>query len=297
MSFSVWSQARVTKNNLTTTGIWWALTEYFHTRIWAWILWSRVVRVDDLHGQICIESTRSTFCCLTWAMDFASIFSKEPSRMFWWSGYAWKIGSWSSLHRSFSKVSVSKRFFDPLHSVSEKLLERQSENRSSSCFLYSLQNASVSLLRNLKAGECDVMPYPNPADLKRLDLIKHQLNEQEGLERRLFRRLTLRKNFYWYSCSQALKLCNKIKNADLLIAVFQGAGKRLKNQFPANPCAVCITRKLWITPYGSVKAKKLLAEAGYPVVSQPIFLAMASYNVHIKPKCPVVCWNHARRLV
>jgi dipeptide transport system substrate-binding protein len=115
--------------------------------------------------------------------------------------------------------------------------------------------------QKLKAGECHVMPYPNPADL---DAMRQDsainLMEQEGLNVGYLAFNTEKKPFDDRRVRQAL---NMAVNKDAIIdAVFQGAGKKAKNPIP--PTIWSYNDDVVDYTYNPDEAKKLLAEAGYP---------------------------------
>ncbi|MDH3714669.1 MAG: ABC transporter substrate-binding protein [Gammaproteobacteria bacterium] len=115
--------------------------------------------------------------------------------------------------------------------------------------------------QKLKAGECHVMPYPNPADL---DAMRQDqainLLEQEGLNVGYLAFNTEKKPFDDRRVRQAL---NMAVNKDAIIdAVFQGAGKKAKNPIP--PTIWSYNDDVVDYTYNPDEAKKLLAEAGYP---------------------------------
>lgn len=120
-------------------------------------------------------------------------------------------------------------------------------------------DASVRYAK-LKAGECHLMPYPNPADLdamaKDADL---NLLEQEGLNVGYLGFNVEKKPFDDKRVRQALNMAIN-KNA-IIDAVFQGAGKVAKNPIP--PTIWSYNDEVQDYPYDPAKAKALLAEAGY----------------------------------
>ena len=105
------------------------------------------------------------------------------------------------------------------------------------------------------------MPYPNPADLKQMEADPNiNLMSQEGLNVGYLAFNTQKKPFTDPRVRQALSLATD-KSA-IIDAVFQGAGKVAKNPIP--PTMWSYNKNVVDYPYDPVKAKKLLAEAGYP---------------------------------
>jgi len=115
--------------------------------------------------------------------------------------------------------------------------------------------------QKLKANECQVMPYPNPADLDamRKDPVVNLL-QKEGLNVGYLAFNTEKKPFTDKRVRQALNYA--VNKQAILDAVFQGAGKAAKNPIP--PTIWSYNDAVKDYPYDPAKAKKLLAEAGYP---------------------------------
>ena len=115
--------------------------------------------------------------------------------------------------------------------------------------------------QKLKAGECHVMPYPNPADLEamRKDPAINLL-EQEGLNVGYLAFNTEKEPFNNKLVRKALNYA--INKEAIIKAVFQGAGKIAKNPIPPTIWSYNEATKDY--PYDIGKAKELLAKAGYP---------------------------------
>jgi dipeptide transport system substrate-binding protein len=113
--------------------------------------------------------------------------------------------------------------------------------------------------QKLKAGECHVMPYPNPADIEAMksdgDL---NMLEQEGLNVGYLAFNTEKAPFTDKRVRQALNLA--IDKQAIIDAVFQGAGKIAKNPIPPTIWSYNEATKDY--PYDPEAARALLAEAG-----------------------------------
>ncbi|EWY40316.1 peptide ABC transporter substrate-binding protein [Skermanella stibiiresistens SB22] len=121
-------------------------------------------------------------------------------------------------------------------------------------------DASVRYAK-LKAGECHVMAYPNPADLAamRTDPAVN-LMSQEGLNVGYLAFNTEKAPFTDTKVRQALSMA---VNKDAIIeAVYQGAGKKAKNPIP--PTIWSYNDKIEDTKYDPEAARKMLADAGFP---------------------------------
>jgi dipeptide transport system substrate-binding protein len=113
--------------------------------------------------------------------------------------------------------------------------------------------------QKLQAGECHVMPYPNPADL---DAMRNhpdiEVLEQEGLNVGYLAFNTEKPPFDKARVRQAL---NMAVNKDAIIdAVFQGAGKVAKNPIP--PTIWSYNQDVEDYPYDPDQAKQILEEEG-----------------------------------
>ncbi len=121
-------------------------------------------------------------------------------------------------------------------------------------------DASVRYAK-LKAGECHLMPYPNPADLAAMKKDPNiNLMQKEGLNVGYLAFNTKKKPFTDVRVRQALNMA--INKQAIIDAVFQGAGKIAKNPLP--PTIWSYNDAVKDYPYDPAAAKKLLAEAGYP---------------------------------
>ncbi len=113
--------------------------------------------------------------------------------------------------------------------------------------------------QKLKAGECHMMPYPNPADLAAMKTDKDiNLMQQEGLNVRYLAFNTLMPPFNNPKVRKALSMA--INKDAILEAVFQGAGKVAKNPIP--PTIWSYNDAVKDDPYDPAAAKKMLAAAG-----------------------------------
>ena len=113
--------------------------------------------------------------------------------------------------------------------------------------------------QKLQAGECHIMPYPNPADL---DAMRNhpdvQVLEQEGLNVGYLAFNTEKPPFDNARVRQAL---NMAVNKDAIIdAVFQGAGTVAKNPIP--PTIWSYNDAVEDYPYDPDQAKQILEEEG-----------------------------------
>jgi len=113
--------------------------------------------------------------------------------------------------------------------------------------------------QKLKAGECHVMPYPNPADLAAMRKDPAiNLMQQEGLNVGYLAYNTKKPPFDNPKVRLALNMA--MNKAAIIDAVFQGAGKVAKNPIP--PTIWSYNNATVDDPYDPARAKKMLADAG-----------------------------------
>ncbi|HYE50909.1 MAG TPA: ABC transporter substrate-binding protein [Azospirillaceae bacterium] len=113
----------------------------------------------------------------------------------------------------------------------------------------------------LKAGECHLMPYPNPPDLAVMKKDRDiNLLSQEGLNIGYLTMNVLKKPFDDKRVRQAVN--HAIDKRAILDNVFQGSGAMAVNPIP--PTLWSYNRGVKDYEYDPEKAKRLLAEAGYP---------------------------------
>ncbi|MEI6896801.1 MAG: ABC transporter substrate-binding protein [Psychromonas sp.] len=119
-------------------------------------------------------------------------------------------------------------------------------------------DASVRYAK-LKAGECHLMPFPNPADVAEMKKDPDiNLMSSEGLNVGYLAFNTQKAPFDNVKVRQALNYA--VNKKAIIDAVFQGSGTIAKNPIP--PTMWSYNEAINDYPYDIEKAKKLLAEAG-----------------------------------
>ena len=120
-------------------------------------------------------------------------------------------------------------------------------------------DASVRYAK-LRAGECHVMPHPNPADIKAMQRDANiRVLEQEGLNVGYLAFNTQKPPFTDRRVRQALN--HAVNKQAIIDAVFQSAGRIAKNPIP--PTMWSYNDNVEDYTYDPERAKQLLAEAGY----------------------------------
>lgn len=189
------------------------------------------------------------------AMPFASIFSAEYAQQMLDAGTPEKldnypIGTGPFAFQAYQKDAIIRYKAHEDYWQGKAPLDR---------LVFAITPDASVRYAKLKAGECHLMPYPNPADLEQMrqdEAIK--LQDREGLNVGYLAYNTQKEPF---TDSRVRKAMNMAINKDAIIeAVFQGAGRKAKNPIP--PTMWSYNDDIQDDPYDPEAAKALLAEAG-----------------------------------
>jgi dipeptide transport system substrate-binding protein len=135
--------------------------------------------------------------------------------------------------------------------------------------VFAINTDPTARLQSLRAGECDIMAYPNPADI---DTIKKDANlkieQEKGLNFGSLMFNTQQKPFDNVEVRRALDMA--IDKKALVQAVYQGQGQVASSPLPPTMWS-SIDDKLKPYPYDPAAAKKLLAKAGVKDLSMRIW--------------------------
>lgn len=192
------------------------------------------------------------------AMDFASILSEEYAQQLIKSGKGLKtleiapIGTGPFVFRSYQKDSAIRyRAFDKYFKGKPKI-----EN-----LVYVIVTDSTVRLQKMKSGECHVMNEPQPQDLEQIRKISSlKIVSTEGLNVSYLAFNTQKKPFDNLKVREAVSMAmNQKSYIDL---IYKSQGTAAKNPIP--PTMWSYNRSTKSHVYDVEKAKKLLAEAGYP---------------------------------
>ena len=161
------------------------------------------------------------------AMDFASILSAEYADKMAAAGTKETVDTDPIGTGPFEFVSYKKDAF-----IRYKAFDDYWEGRPKiDKLVYAITVDPSVRYQKLKAGECHIMPYPNPADLDAMRKDKNiNLLSQEGLNVGYLAFNTERKPFTDKRVRKALSMA--INKQVILDVVFKGAGSAAKNPIP-----------------------------------------------------------------
>ncbi|MDX7998429.1 ABC transporter substrate-binding protein [Xenorhabdus sp. Reich] len=216
---------------------------------------SKVEKVDDHTVRFVLSRPEAPFLADI-GMDFASIMSKEYADVMMKAGTPEKvdlnpIGTGPFQLQQYQKDSriLYKAFKDYWEGPAK--IDR---------LVFSITPDASVRYAKLQKNECQVMPYPNPADIARMKQDKNiVLKEQAGLNVGYLSFNVTKPPMDNQKVRQALAMA---VNKDAIIeAVYQGAGQKAKNLIP--PTMWGYNDDIKDYAYDPAKAKELLKEAGF----------------------------------
>ncbi|MBE2898984.1 ABC transporter substrate-binding protein [Pasteurellaceae bacterium TAE3-ERU1] len=215
-----------------------------------------IEKVDDYTVKFTLQYPFSPFLA-TIAMDFASIYSKE------YADNMLKAGKPETIDRE--PIGTGPFVFDG-YKLDQAIRFSANEDYWREVapikrLIFSITPDATARYAKLQTGRCDMMDFPNSADLEKM---KHdpkiQMIEKEGMNVSYIAMNVEKAPFDNPKVRQAL---NYATDKDSIIkVVYQGAGKPAKNPLP--PTVWGYNDAIKDYPFDLEKAKKLLAEAGYP---------------------------------
>ncbi len=227
--------------------------EYFSSMDMGNLLKS-VEKVDDLTVKFTLGAPQAPFIA-NLAMDFASIMSAEYADAMMKAGTPEKIdlepiGTGPFQLVQYQKDAVIRFKANPDYWGGPAKIDN---------LVFAITPDPSVRYQKLKAGECQVMAYPNPADIPSMkEDPAVNLMSQEGLNIGYHAYNAEKKPFDDPRVRKALNMA--VNKQAIIDAVFQGAGTAAKNPIP--PTMWSYNNAVQDDPYDPEAAKKLLAEAG-----------------------------------
>ncbi len=236
--------------------------EYFESMSMPDIIKS-IEKVDDYTVKFVLNKPEAPMMA-NLAMDFASIFSAEYADNLVAAGIPEAIdqnpvGTGPFQLVAYQKDAVIRYKANPDYWAGKAAIDN---------LVFAITPDASVRYQKLKAGECHVMPYPNPADLKAMAEDKDiNLMEKEGLN---VGYLAYNSQMAPFDNPVVRKALNKAINKQAILdAVFQGAGKIAKNPIP--PTIWSYNDAVQDDSYDPEAAKTMLADAGITSIDTKIW--------------------------
>lgn len=218
------------------------------------VLVKDIIKVDDYTVKFVLSRPEAPMIA-NLAMDFAAIHSAEYADQMMKAGTPEVIdqepvGSGPFQFVAYQKDAVIRYKANPDYYLGKAAIDD---------LVFAITPDASVRYQKLKAGECHVMAFPNPADLAAMAKDKDvNLMQQEGLNVGYLAYNTMQAP---YDNPKVRKALNMAINKEAIIgAVYQGAGKAAKNPLP--PTIWSYNDAIVDDPYDPVAAKKMLDEAG-----------------------------------
>ena len=215
-----------------------------------------VEKVDDYTVKITLNAPEAPFLS-DLAMEYAGIQSKEYADAMLKAGTPEKIdqepvGTGPYMMVQYQKDAIIRyKAFPDYYAGKAKIDD----------LIFAITPDASVRWAKLQKNECQVMPYPNPADL---DAMRKDPNvtvlEQPGLNIGYLAYNTTKKPFTDVRVRKAVNMA--INKKAIIDAVFLSTGVAAINPIP--PTMWSYNKSIKDDPYDPAAAKKLLAEAGYP---------------------------------
>ncbi|MEZ5926421.1 MAG: ABC transporter substrate-binding protein [Hyphomicrobiaceae bacterium] len=270
--------------NQYTAGIAW---EYFDGMDMPALL-KDIVKVDDMTVKFVLNRPEAPFIA-NLAMDFASIVSKE---------YADKLEA-DGKKELLNQQPIGTGPFAFVDYQKDAVIRYKAHEgywggkQPIDDLVFAITTDAAVRQQKLKAGECHVAPYPNPADIASLKEDPNlQMMEQEGLNVGYLAYNTTQAPFDKVEVRKALNMA--INKQAIMDAVFQGAGKIAKNPIP--PTMWSYNEATVDDPYNPDEAKKMLEAAGVTGLKMKIWAmpVQRPYNPNAKRMAELIQADFAK---
>ena len=247
-----------------------------------------IVKVDDYTVKFELNRPEAPMIA-NLAMDFASIFSKE------YADQLDKAGKKDMLNQEpigtgpFSFVAYQKDAVIRYQAFADYWDGKQAIDN----LIFAITTDASVRLQKLKAGECQVMPYPAPADIADIKADSNlTMMEQQGLNVGYLAYNTKVAPFDKKEVRKALN--HAINKQAILDAVFQGSGVAAKNPIP--PTMWSYNDAIKDDAYDPELAKKMLADAGVTDLSMKIWAmpVQRPYNPNARRMAEVIQADFAK---
>lgn len=251
-------------------------------------LLKEIVKVDDNTVKFVLNRPEAPMIA-NLAMDFASIFSAEYAEKMKAAGTPEVIDLEPIGTGPFEFVAYQKDAVIRYEAFADYWDGKQPIDQ----LIFAITPDASVRLQKLKAGECQVVPYPNPADIASLKADDSlQVMQQEGLNVGYLAYNALVKPFDDPKVRKALNMAMDKKA--IIEAVFQGTGAVAKNPIP--PTMWSYNEAVVDDPYDPEAAKKMLEEAGVKDLKMKIWAMPVSrpYNPNARRMAELIQADFAK---
>ncbi len=222
-----------------------------------------IEKVNDYTVKFTLSKPEAPFVA-NMAMDFASILSAEYADAMMEAGTPEKLNTAPIGTGPFSFVAYQK---DAVIRYAQNADYWKAPADVENLIFAITPDASVRY-QKLKAGECHVMPYPNPADIQAMkDDADINMMEQEGLNVGYLAYNTTVAPFDNPKVRKALNMA--IDKQAIIDVVFQGSGQAAKNPIP--PTMWGYNDAITDDPYDPEAAKAMLEAEGVSGLSMKVW--------------------------
>lgn len=242
----------------------------------------KIEKVDDYTVKFVLKKPEAPMLA-NLAMDFASVFSAEYADNLMAAGTPEVIdqdpvGTGPFQLVAYQKDAVIRYKANPDYWAGKAPIDD---------LVFAITPDASVRYQKLKAGECHVMPYPNPADIEAMGKDADvNLMQKEGLNVGYLAYNALTPPFDNPVVRKALN--KAINKQAILDAVFQGAGKVAKNPIP--PTIWSYNDAVVDDAYDPVAAKKMLEDAGVKDLTTKIWAmpVQRPYNPNARRMAEVI---------
>jgi dipeptide transport system substrate-binding protein len=218
---------------------------------------AKIEKIDDYTVRLTLNAVNAPLL-QDLAMPFASIQSAEYGAQLLKEGKPGDInlqpvGTGPFIFRSYQKDATIRYDGNPDYWMPGAV--------KVSKLIFSITPDAAVRLQKLKQNECQIMDYPNPADIPEIKADSDlALPSQVGFNEGFLAYNTEHKPLNNVDVRHALDMA--INKAAIIQSVYQGAGQAAVNPMPPTQWSYDTSAKG--QPYDPAKAKALLAKAGYP---------------------------------
>jgi len=216
-----------------------------------------IKRIDDYTIEFVLAHPESPFLS-NLAMDFASILSKEYAEALVKAGKdlttinTAPIGTGPYVFKSYQKDTLIRYTSNPAYFKTPPKVDN---------LVFSITPDASVRFQKLKAGECQFIAEPSPADLESISKISSiKLMEKEGLNVGYLAFNTEKKPFDNVLVREAIQYA--LNRPSYIKSIFLGRAVVANNPMP--PTIWSYNTDIKETEYNPAKAKELLAKAGFP---------------------------------